>query len=160
MPFSSTARCIFVLSPFWAGHALVPALRARSVGMHLDASRVFHQPLHLGAVAQDFEQPLPHALVAPAAEAHIDAAPLAEIRRQVAPVRKTQNTALTKRRLSLAIPPHCPRRPGSMPSMSAHFSSEMSCLRCVASMFSLHAASIIPRIFCLVNSCEQRLVSF
>ena len=51
--------------------------------------------------------------------------------RQGAPVRRIQKTALMNRRLSCAIPPHCPRCPGKCGSSNAQTSSDMSCL-CIA----------------------------
>ena len=51
--------------------------------------------------------------------------------RQGAPVRKIHNTALTKRRLSLAVPPQSPGLPGRWGESFSHTWSEMSC-RCSA----------------------------
>ena len=51
--------------------------------------------------------------------------------RQGAPVRRIQKTALMNRRLSCAIPPHCPRCPGKCGSSNAQTLSDISCL-CIA----------------------------
>ena len=47
-----------------------------------------------------------------------------------APVREIQNTPLINRRLSCAIPPHCPRCPGRCGSRRFHTSLLISCRCC------------------------------
>ena len=49
--------------------------------------------------------------------------------RHGAPVRNIQNTALMNVRLSFAMPPHVPSRPGRCGASNSHVRSVMSCLR-------------------------------
>ena len=96
---------------------------------------VNHQPLKVWVVGNRFQQLLPGAIVPPAGIAAMGVLPVAVVRgksRQGAPVRKIQNTALRKRRLSWAGRPTLPLPPGKSGSRIFQTRSEMSCRRCDA----------------------------
>ena len=59
-------------------------------------------------------------------------------------MRSTQNTAFMKRRLSSAIPPHCPLWPGSRGPMIDQDLSSMSWRRWEASSKEVSLSSLIP----------------
>lgn len=129
IPSTSTARCIFVLSPLLYVPYLDCLLWLRPrAGVLFYMAYVYHQPLKIGLICQDLKQLLPYSFVSPSPETLMYGTPFSIRRRQVAPVRRIQNTALIKLRLSLAIPPHCPLCPGRCGSSLAHTSSDMSCL--------------------------------
>lgn len=87
---------------------------------------VDHEPFVIRLVNQASKQRSPNPLAPPADKPAMRMAPPSVVRWHIAPVLKIQKTALMNRRLSSAMPPYAPLRPGRWGSSKAQVASEIS----------------------------------
>ncbi len=129
IPCASTAKCILLSSPLLCGPCLGCPLGSRRVEVDFAMAGIDHQPFKIRLINPHFKEVFPYSLVSPPNKALVNGSPLPYSggkSRHGASARNIQNTALMKRRLSFAIPPHCPLCPGRCGSNKAHAASETS----------------------------------
>ena len=132
-PFASTAQWFLEWCPLLCGPYLGFTFGPRCMGMNRHMTGIHHEPFIIRFGTQRFS--------------HFSPIPLSRQRqnrrwvffqspssggtsRHGAPVLNIQHTASKHNRLSLALPPPIPSRPGSRSFTISQVRSEMSCRRC------------------------------